>query len=563
MCYNGTDKEREVPRMSYQALYRTYRPRSFDEVAGQKVIIKTLQSALKQQKIAHAYLFSGPRGTGKTSIAKIFAKSVNCLHQPNDNPCNACDLCKGIDRGDIPDVIEIDAASNNGVDEIREIRDKVKYMPSVGRYKVYIVDEVHMLTTGAFNALLKTLEEPPKHVIFILATTEVHRIPATILSRCQRYDFKNIELSEIIGKLEEIVSKEEIEIEKEAIRSIAENAEGGLRDAISLLDQTVSFSDGKITDEDVHLVSGSVSRTVLNDMLLALYNKQISKAMALLEDLIAAGKEMTRITNDLILALRDILIEKTMKVDRPRYEELTNVLSVDRIYRYLDILNKLQQDIKWTHQKRAYVELALIRMVEHKDVKALDHAHAIEDLRQKIEKLESKAASAPVMTRVEQTGKPLVTVKDVERVLHESDKDKKELLLKGWPHLKDYPKEHLKMAAYLLYQGTLEAVSDTLLVAYDDVTMCKRIMEKETKDQVLNILNNKHDLVRDLIAIRTADWEKIKAIYLEQWTSGNKKPVLPAYDLGIYDEHERIEQKEPETIALAKAYFGDRIKIKE
>ncbi|PKK96189.1 MAG: DNA polymerase III subunit gamma/tau, partial [Tenericutes bacterium HGW-Tenericutes-3] len=297
--------------MSYVALYRAYRPKAFNEVSGQKVIIKTLQNALLHDKIAHAYLFSGPRGTGKTSIAKIFAKAVNCLNQPTNEPCNQCDICKGIDKGDIPDVIEIDAASNNGVDEIRDLRDKVKYMPSVGKFKVYIIDEVHMLTTGAFNALLKTLEEPPKHVIFILATTEVHKIPPTILSRCQRFDFKNIETLDIIEKLNEIAGKEKIDISQEAIRAIAINSEGGLRDAISLLDQAISFADGQISEDDVHQVSGSVSKKALTQLLTAISNKEISKAMVILKDLLAEGKEITRIVNDLILALRDILIEKS------------------------------------------------------------------------------------------------------------------------------------------------------------------------------------------------------------------------------------------------------------
>ena len=227
--------------VSYQALYRTYRPQNFSEVAGQEHITKTLMNALKNDKISHAYLFSGPRGTGKTSIAKIFAKAVNCEKAPTSDACCSCEICKGIAEGKISDVIEIDAASNNGVDEIRDLRERVKYVPSVCKYKVYIIDEVHMLSTSAFNALLKTLEEPPKHAIFILATTEIHKIPATILSRCQRFDFRAISTPDLIKRVSEVATKENIDITDEAIEVIALNAEGGLRDALSLLDQAISF----------------------------------------------------------------------------------------------------------------------------------------------------------------------------------------------------------------------------------------------------------------------------------------------------------------------------------
>jgi DNA polymerase III subunit gamma/tau len=556
------ETESEKP-MSYVALYRAYRPKSFDEVAGQKVIIKTLKNALLHSKIAHAYLFSGPRGTGKTSVAKIFAKAVNCLNQPNENPCNTCDVCLGIDRGNIPDVIEIDAASNNGVEEIRELRDRVKYMPSVGKFKVYIVDEVHMLSTAAFNALLKTLEEPPKHVIFILATTEVHKIPATILSRCQRFDFKNIETDEIISKLKEIIAQEGIQIDADAIHAIAQNAEGGLRDAISLLDQTVSFSGKTITADDVHQVFGSVSKSALKEILLSISNKETSKAMTQLKELLSAGKDISRIVSDLILALRDILIEKTTDVETSFYEDLSSVLSLDKIYVYLDILNALQQDIKWTHQKRAYVELAIVKMIEHKRIQTVDNKAAIDDLRATIEALEKKLNQAPVRVDRPKTGTPLVTVKDVQNILNDSDKDKKSLLISGWPHLETYPKDHLKMTAYLLFQGELEAVSSNqMLLVYDSLEQCRRIMEPEVKKQVLEILNAKTEFIKDYVAILRTDWLVIKETYVTLWKKGQKKPILPPYDLKLY-EKETPEEEDPEIVAMAKSFFGDKITIKE
>lgn len=378
--------------MAYKALYRTYRPASFDEIAGQEHITRTFRNALKNNKIAHAYLFSGPRGTGKTSIAKIIAKAVNCEQAPIDNPCNECDICKGIDQNQISDVIEIDAASNNGVDEIREIRDKVKYLPGVGKYKVYIIDEVHMLSTGAFNALLKTLEEPPKHVIFILATTEPHKIPATIHSRCQRFDFRGVSVPEMITRLNTIIKEENIEIETEAIKVIAESAEGGMRDAISLLDQVISYTDQAVSVDDVHAIRGTVSNEKLINISNAIYRNNSVDAIKLLDELIQLGKEAPRLVDNLIKFYRDMLIFKNTNVTEndqmiygnDEFIDLSQKLSNNMIFYYIEVLNKTQGDMKFTNNAKLYMELALIKMVDKVEKQEIIFEDEIQKMKQEI-----------------------------------------------------------------------------------------------------------------------------------------------------------------------------------
>lgn len=354
--------------MSYTALYRKYRPSDFKEVAGQQHITQTFQNALKLDKLSHAYLFSGPRGTGKTSIAKIIAKAVNCEKAPTDNPCNVCEICLGIQNNTINDVIEIDAASNNGVDEIRELRDKVKYLPSLGRYKVYIIDEVHMLSIGAFNALLKTLEEPPKHVIFILATTEPHKIPATIHSRCQRFDFRGVTEKEIKGRLEDIVSQESIQIEPAALDVITRSVDGGMRDAVSLLDQALAFSEGEIKAADVHAIRGSVQVEDIFNMAIALHENNVPLALDRLDTLLAEGKEARRIVDDLIMFYRDVMIDINIVGiqshplrDFEAYQTWLKTQTNNDIFYVIDLLHEAKNQMRFTTNPKIVIELLFMK----------------------------------------------------------------------------------------------------------------------------------------------------------------------------------------------------------
>ncbi|MFW5894536.1 MAG: DNA polymerase III subunit gamma/tau [Bacillota bacterium] len=395
--------------MAYKALYRTYRPRDFDEVAGQEHITRTFKNALSKNKLAHAYLFSGPRGTGKTSVAKIIAKAVNCENAPVKNPCNQCEVCLGIENNTINDVIEIDAASNNGVEEIREIRDKVKYLPGVANYKVYIIDEVHMLSTGAFNALLKTLEEPPKHVIFILATTEPHKVPATIHSRCQRFDFRGIQSSEMLKRLELIIDQENIAIDEDAKRLIVESSAGGMRDAISLLDQVMAFSEGTITKEAIHAIKGTVAEETILEIAKAIRDEDAVKALHALNRLIEDGKESQNIINDLITFYRDLLYVKNTDDDEGKslfkiaaFKDLARSTSNPELFHYMDILNETKQAMRFATDGKLYLELAFIKMVddvlkeEARDRQDVNEAKAaIEALEKKVQTLEASFKEAP------------------------------------------------------------------------------------------------------------------------------------------------------------------------
>lgn len=383
--------------MSYKALYRIYRPIDFNEVAGQTHITQTLKNALANDKVAHAYLFSGPRGTGKTSIAKIFAKAINCVNAPTDNPCNVCENCRGIQEGTISDVIEIDAASNNGVDEIRDLRDKVKYLPGYVKYKVYIIDEVHMLSAGAFNALLKTLEEPPAHVIFILCTTELQKVIPTIQSRCQRFDFKAISTVDIIAKLKEIIKKENIDIEEDAIKQISTYAEGGLRDAISLLDQVYSFSPDKISLEDVNQICGAVSMQTQMDLAKALLDLDSTKAIALLNDLLAQGKEVKKITLNLIEFFRDALMYRNLQeldqssllFENEDFKSIADEISNRKAFYIIEVLNKALNEINWTNSPKIYLELAFLKIADNEDNSNSNVLAAIDEIEKRLLELEN------------------------------------------------------------------------------------------------------------------------------------------------------------------------------
>lgn len=387
--------------MSYTALYRKFRPQDFESVKGQEHITSTLRNQIKADRMGHAYLFCGTRGTGKTSVAKIFAKAVNCKNPLDGNPCNECEVCKSINKGTSMNVIEIDAASNNGVENIRQIVEEVKYSPTEGRYKVYIIDEVHMLSIGAFNALLKTLEEPPSYVMFVLATTEVHKIPITILSRCQRYDFKRINVDTIAERLRELCDIEGVRAEEKALKYIAKSADGAMRDALSLLDQCSAFYMGEeLTYENVLEVLGAVDTQVFSDMLDRIIAGDSISCIHKLDELVMLGRDLSQFVVDFVWYLRNLLLisasdnaNEIVDASAERMaamQEEASKISTDTLMRYIRVFSELSGKLKFASQKRVLIEVALIKLTRPSMEKNYD------SLMQRIEQLETKLESGVI-----------------------------------------------------------------------------------------------------------------------------------------------------------------------
>lgn len=375
-------------KMAYTALYRLYRPSDFEDLVGQEHIKQTIKNALQRQKFAHAYLFTGPRGTGKTSTAKLIGKAVNCLSPlESGEPCNECANCRAVKEGTMNDIIEIDAASNNGVDEIRNIREQVHFAPSQGKYKVYIIDEVHMLSMGAFNALLKTLEEPPAHIIFILATTEPHKIPLTIISRCQRFDFRRISPSAIVERLKFIVNDQKLQVDDEALHLIASISQGGMRDALSLLDQSISYATDKVTAEDVTTIVGKTSIRFVGNVVELIEKGDISSVIEQVDEIIEQGKEPEYFIEDLIGYYRDILLYKTTQnpthlntaVVDDQFKALANRLQQSTVQNMITELLECQSSLKWTKQAKTTIEVTLVKLIDLKGNEKVNNTQQVQE----------------------------------------------------------------------------------------------------------------------------------------------------------------------------------------
>ncbi|MGM9914960.1 MAG: DNA polymerase III subunit gamma/tau [Lactobacillus crispatus] len=601
--------------MAYQALYRKWRPRTFDSVIGQEAITDTLKNAIKRGKVSHAFLFAGPRGTGKTSCAKIFAKSLNCTNLQDGEPCNECANCIAADQGSMPDIMEIDAASNNGVDEIREIRDKVKYAPTEGKYKVYIIDEVHMLSMGAFNALLKTLEEPPEHVVFILATTELQKVPATIISRTQRYNFKRISKEDLEKRMKYILDQENIKYEDKALAVIAQVADGGMRDALSILDQLLSYEKESVNYDDALQITGFADRENIEKILLALLNQDAGQALQLTQDELAKGASSKNILDEIIdLTTKSLLIVKTDENKQETFltkdfiEKIKSV-STDSYYRLINLANNALNDLRYTNQQQIPLEVFLVEASSpapvqtsaapakttpaqpaqgNTDLQAELAAlkKQVVDLTQKLSEVSNKpslstnqvfhldtavpevAPKPAVKPKEKQTKKPVRKVKkttaenrkQVYHVLENATRNDLETIKNVWPDLQ---------SVLAVSEKALLDVLEPVAASPEQVVMkCKYTLWFENASADNDLLGRLTDYIEKftkhsygIVLVPDNDWLAVRKEFVES----HKDELLAKKKQQIEIQEEKSDEPEvdPEVINKAKDLFGDAVNIKD
>ena len=551
----------------YQALYRKYRSQTFGQLVGQEVIATTLRQAVEQGKISHAYLFSGPRGTGKTSVAKIFAKAMNCPNQKGGEPCNDCYICEAITNGSLEDVIEIDAASNNGVDEIRDIRDKSTYAPSLAPHKVYIIDEVHMLSTGAFNALLKTLEEPTENVVFILATTELHKIPATILSRVQRFEFKSIKNPAIQDHLKAVLNKEGIDYEEEAVAIIARRAEGGMRDALSILDQALSLTgEAQLTTATAEEITGSISQEALDLYVAALSAQDATAALDQLNLIFDNGKNMARFVTDLLQYLRDLLIVQTGGENLHVSERFNQNLAIPQatLFAWIDLATKSLADIKNSLQPKIYTEMMTIRLAEYKGESPsaspvalpADFLAQVDQLKREVESLKNQlsqvASGAPVAksapARPQKSSKGYrVDRNKLQAILQEAvenpDLARNNLirLQNAWGEII----ESLAGADKALLVGSQPVAANErhAILAFESAFNAEQTMKRDNLNTMFgNILSNAAGFSPEILAISMEEWTQVRAEFSKK-ARGHKEEVEVAEESVIPEGFDFLSDK--------------------
>lgn len=556
--------------MAYQTLYRKYRPKTFELVYGQDTIVRTLKNVIKNQKLSHAYLFTGPRGTGKTSSAKLFAKAINCLNNKNGDACNECENCKSFNENSNPDIIEMDAASNNGVDEIREIKNKVNLVPSMSKYKVYIIDEVHMLSMGAFNALLKTLEEPPEYIIFILATTDPQKLPATIISRCQRFDFRSISHDKMKECLKNIVKKEKIEIEDSALEEIIRNSKGGMRDAIGMLDQSSVFSNEKITISDIEELSGNISSNEIRMFIKGIFEKNYQLVFEKINNYSTLGKDFSLICEKIINYIRIGILYKKGIVnydisndDKLLYDSLNDSV----LYFIVDFISNSLSKLKDSYQKELTFEVQVIQLIDKiKDFKLSKNIDVPRETSVESEKKNEIESNVPRGTlpekeeqKLQETSmidESLLKIKEIRinNILKEATKKDINFIIELWDNINDYLiDEKYKIAAGILRDSKPVAASKKGIIITLPLDSTVNRIEREY-DNSKDLINEIYSETYKLVYITDEFWREVRPKYVEKAKNGQ---------LELIDEKEALEKVKEKNIKNSFNEFNELIEMEE